>query len=59
MAERMAAECCPTEVVIVEAWETADHYRYPGWWDASFYRPERIENTDEVGITGNRGQNLH
>jgi len=56
LSDRMAAECCPTDVVIVEAWETADHYRYPGWWDANFYRPERIENTDEVGMTGDRGR---
>jgi hypothetical protein len=54
MADAMAAACCPAEVVIVAAWETADHYRYPGWWDASFYQPERTENTDEVGMTGDR-----
>ena len=54
MANTMAAACCPDDVVIIAAWETADHYRYPSWWDASFYRPERIANTDEVGITGDR-----
>ena len=51
MEDMMSAACCPAEVVIVTAWETADHYRLPSWWDASFYRPERIEDTDEVGIT--------
>jgi sporulation protein YlmC with PRC-barrel domain len=56
LAERMAAACCPADVVIITAWETADHYRYPNWWDASFYRPERIENKDEVGMTGDRGR---
>jgi len=56
LAERMAAACCPTEVLIVTAWETADHYQYPDWWDASFYRPERIDHTDEVGITGDSGR---
>jgi sporulation protein YlmC with PRC-barrel domain len=34
--EAMAAACCPDEVVIV-AWETAVHYRYPEWWRESYY----------------------
>ena len=54
MANTMAAACCPDDVIIIAEWEMADHYRYPSWWDASCYRPERIENTDEVGITSDQ-----
>jgi hypothetical protein len=35
--ESMAAACCPDEVVVV-AWETGGHYRYPEWWQESYYR---------------------
>jgi hypothetical protein len=57
LEQRMAAACCPAdEVVIVTAWETADHYSYPDWWDTSASRPQRSGGTDEVGITGNRGR---
>jgi PRC-barrel domain protein len=52
MARTMAVECgCPEESIVAVQWETWDDYAYPSWWDASFYRPERIENQDEAGIT--------
>jgi hypothetical protein len=56
LAERMAAACCPADVVVVTAWETAGHYRHPDWWDANVYRPERMATTDEVGMTGDPGR---
>jgi sporulation protein YlmC with PRC-barrel domain len=36
--EAMAAACCPDEVVVVETWEVGGHYRYPDWWQASYYQ---------------------
>jgi hypothetical protein len=54
LEDTMAAACCPAEVVVVTTWETAGHYRYPIWWEASFYRPGRVENTDGIGVTSER-----
>ena len=34
----MAAACCPDEVVVVPSWETSGHYRYPDWWETTFYQ---------------------
>jgi hypothetical protein len=52
MAQTMALECgCPDEAIVAVEWETWDDYAYPSWWEASFYRPERIENQDEAGLT--------
>ena len=52
LARTMALECgCPDEAVVAIEWETWDDYAYPSWWDVSFYRPERIENQDDAGIT--------
>jgi len=52
LARSMALVCgCPDEAVVAVQWETWDDYAYPSWWEASFYRPERIENRDELGIT--------
>jgi hypothetical protein len=52
MARTMAVESGrPEEAIVAVQWETWDDYAYPSWWDASFYRPERIENQDEAGIT--------
>ena len=36
--QAMAAACCPDEVVVVTAWETGGHYRYPDWWESTFYQ---------------------
>jgi len=52
MARSIATQCgCPDEAVVAVEWETWNDYAYPSWWDASFYRPERIEDRDELGIT--------
>jgi len=32
MADSMTEACCPGDVVVV-AWEAADHYRQPSWWN--------------------------
>jgi hypothetical protein len=37
---RMAAECCPDEVVAIATWDVGSHYRYPDWWKESYYRSE-------------------
>src|SRR5262245_31555817 len=39
----MAASCCPEEQV--EHYEAWTHYRAPGWWDADFYRPDRVDES--------------
>jgi hypothetical protein len=36
--QAMAAACCPDEVVVVAAWEMGGHYRYPDWWETTFYQ---------------------
>jgi len=32
-------------------WASWKSYEYPSWWEADFYRPERIGRSDEAGIT--------
>jgi sporulation protein YlmC with PRC-barrel domain len=52
LAQTIAAQCDgPDAAVVAVEWETWDDYAYPSWWEASFYRPERIEGQDEAGIT--------
>jgi hypothetical protein len=52
MDEETIVICCPDEVVDLSApsarWEIWAHYRYPSWWDARFYRPDRKH---EAGVT--------
>jgi len=47
MDEQMATACCPTAVASVTIWRIEDqpHYRAPGWWDADFYRPDRVDES--------------
>jgi hypothetical protein len=35
--QRIAAECCPDEVLVVTSWEVGSHYGYPDWWKESYY----------------------
>jgi hypothetical protein len=35
--QKMAAACCPDEVIVVASWEFGSHYRYPDWWKESYY----------------------
>jgi sporulation protein YlmC with PRC-barrel domain len=57
LARTMALESgCSEEAIVAVEWETWDDYAYPSWWEASFYRPERIENQDEAGITHPQGR---
>jgi hypothetical protein len=52
MNDAMAAACCPDEIVIVESrWHAGEHFRYPTWWEAEYYRAERVADTDEAGVT--------
>ena len=43
MNAEMAAACCPSEQV--EPYESSAHYRAPSWWDADFYRPDRVDES--------------
>jgi hypothetical protein len=36
--QAMTAVCCPDEVVVVTAWDMSGHYRYPDWWETTFYQ---------------------
>ncbi len=49
MDEQIAAACCPTEVVDRGAsgsrFDRWAHYKTPTWWEADFYRPDRVETT--------------
>jgi sporulation protein YlmC with PRC-barrel domain len=60
MEEAMVSACCPDEIVVVveSRWDTREHYRYPTWWKVSYYRPERIQDTDEAGVSTGRNQEL-
>jgi len=51
MAERSASVCCDEAIDITSPWDSWTHYEYPSWWDASFYRPDRIRDRDEAGVT--------
>lgn len=43
MNTEMASSCCPEEQV--ERYEQWKHYRAPSWWDADFYRPDRVDES--------------
>jgi len=50
MNEEIAAACCPGELgdgTVVATFETWTHYREPSWWDAEFYRPDRVEANEK------------
>jgi hypothetical protein len=38
MDAALAEACCPDEVVVVTEWEVGSHYRYPDWWQESYYQ---------------------
>lgn len=56
MAESTAAACRIDAVVVTTSWDTWKDYEYPSWWEASFYRPERIGDRDEAGIASRSPQ---
>jgi hypothetical protein len=47
MDEQIAAACCPSELVdrspASSRFESWTHHRAPSWWDADFYRPDRVD----------------
>jgi hypothetical protein len=45
MDEQIVASCCPGQTIDRSAWrfEQWTHYKSPSWWDASFYRPDRVD----------------
>jgi PRC-barrel domain len=48
MNREMASACCPAEIVEVSVgpmFESWSHYRAPSWWDADFYRPDRVDES--------------
>ena len=49
MNTEMASACCPTEVVVVAEgkpmFDSWSHYHAPSWWDADFYRPDRVDES--------------
>jgi hypothetical protein len=53
MDEQIVGACCPSEPVdralAGERFERWSHYRAPSWWDASYYRPDRIDRTTVAG----------
>ena len=46
-----ASACCGEAIEISSAWDGWTHYAYPSWWEASYYRPDRIRDRDEAGVT--------
>lgn len=55
MDETIVASCCPSEPIGASSssrFEQWSHYNLPDWWDASFYRPDRVDTAmREVGTT--------
>src|SRR5437867_4217955 len=49
MDEQIVGACCPSELVerspSTSRFDTWKHYRAPGWWDADFYRPDRVDES--------------
>jgi sporulation protein YlmC with PRC-barrel domain len=43
MAKSIAAACSVETIAVATSWDTWRDYEYPSWWDASFYRPERVD----------------
>jgi hypothetical protein len=45
MDDQMWAVCCVDETIEISSPSRYEHvhYRYPGWWDSSFYRPDRAD----------------
>jgi PRC-barrel domain len=39
-----SASCCGDEAIDRSvAWVSWTHYEYPGWWEASYYAPDRVD----------------
>ena len=53
MDEKIVGACCPGEPVdralAGDRFDRWAHYRAPSWWEASFYRPDRIDHTTVAG----------
>jgi hypothetical protein len=50
MNREMASSCCPAEIVEVTVgpmFDSWSHYRAPSWWDADFYRPDRVDASSQ------------
>lgn len=49
MDEKMITACCPDEVIdraaMGQRYDRWTHYRNPTWWDASYYRPDRVDTS--------------
>lgn len=49
MDQQMTGACCPDDVTVspstAQRYENSKHYGKPSWWDASFYRPDRVDRT--------------
>jgi len=50
-ATTSASVCCDEALDLAAPWDNWTHYEYPSWWDASYYRPDRIRDRDEAGVT--------
>lgn len=56
MAGSLASASSNRAVDSSTRWDNWKDYDYPSWWEASYYRPERIGNRDEAGLTGSQPQ---
>jgi PRC-barrel domain protein len=49
MDDQIVAACCPTEMVDRSkpstAFDQLTHYKSPSWWNADFYRPDRVDRS--------------
>jgi hypothetical protein len=49
MDERIVGACCPTQVIdraaAASRFDRWSHYQTPTWWEADFYRPDRVDST--------------
>jgi PRC-barrel domain len=55
MDEQIVKACCPTQVIEGSSsrFDRWTHYQSPSWWEADFYRPDRVDATARsvAGVT--------
>ncbi len=63
MDEQIVAACCPTEMIDQSKaglrYERWAHYKSPSWWDADFYRPDRVDRSMKEMAGGDHPATAH
>src|SRR5262245_56272028 len=56
LAYATASACGDEALDTSMVWESWTHYAYPTWWEANYYRPDRVSAGGPAGVTAPRPQ---